>query len=83
MTKKSIITQSELQRMARVAKSEGVEVWVEIDGKRYGVSPADPKPKTKNVKPEEFETLAEWLAWREEQRAREDEPPALPKDFTF
>lgn len=83
MTKKSMITQSELQRMARVAKSEGVEVWVEIDGKRYGVSPAETKPKINKVKPGEFETFAEWQAWRDEQRAREDEPPPLPKDFTF
>lgn len=69
--------------MARVAKSEGVEVWVEIDGKRYGVSPAGQKSSTKNVKPDQFETFAEWQAWRDEKRAREDEPKPLPKDFTF
>ncbi|MCV9997303.1 hypothetical protein OE766_03500 [Pararhizobium sp. YC-54] len=83
MTKKSMITQSELQRMAKVAKAEGVEVWMEIDGKRYGVSPAGPKPKMNKVRPEEFETLAEWQAWRDEKRVREAEPEALPKDFAF
>lgn len=69
--------------MARVARAECVEVWMEIDGKRYGVSPVGPKAKKTIVKPEEFETLAEWLAWREDQRAREDEVKPLPKDFTF
>lgn len=83
MTKKSMITQSELQRMARVAKSEGVEVWVEIDGKRYGVSPAGLKPEMNKAKPGEFETFAEWQAWRDEKRAREAEPEPLPKDFAF
>lgn len=69
--------------MARVAKAEGVEVWMEIDGKHYGVSPPGPKPKMTKVKPGGFETVAEWQAWRDEQRAREAEPEALPKDFTF
>jgi hypothetical protein len=69
--------------MARVEKTEGVEVWVEIDGKRYSVSPSGHKPKTNKVKPEEFDTLAEWQAWRDEKRAASAEPEALPKDFAF
>jgi len=49
----------------------------------YGVSPAGPKAKKTNSKPEEFDTLAEWQAWRDTQRAEQAKFTPLPKDFTF
>jgi len=42
MTKRAFISQADLQRMAKVAKLEGVTVWVEIDGRKVGVSPYVP-----------------------------------------
>ncbi|MGP4691593.1 hypothetical protein [Agrobacterium cavarae] len=39
MTKKALVSQADLKRMAAIAKSEGVVVSVEIDGKKYSVSP--------------------------------------------
>ncbi|NTH65309.1 hypothetical protein G6L33_15740 [Agrobacterium rhizogenes] len=74
MTRKALVSSAELKRMAQIAKSEGVTVWIEVDGKRIGVSPniqdvsgqlpIDPKP-------EDFTSLAQWQAWRERERARE------------
>ncbi|OEC94400.1 hypothetical protein A9Z06_33390 [Rhizobium sp. YK2] len=46
MTKRAFISQADLQRMAKVAKLEGVTVWVEIDGKKVGVSPNIPRPQS-------------------------------------
>lgn len=56
MTKRAFISKADLRRMARVAKLEGVTVWVEIDGKKVGVSPNIPetlKPKTVEL-PDDF-----------------------------
>ena len=56
MTKRAFISQADLQRMAKVAKLDGVTVWVEIDGKKVGVSPdipETPKPKTVEL-PDDF-----------------------------
>jgi len=39
MTASALVKQSDLKRMAAIAKSQGVTVWIEIDGKRVGVSP--------------------------------------------
>ena len=39
MTNRALIREADLIRMARVAKREGVTVWMEIDGKKTGVSP--------------------------------------------
>lgn len=39
MTSPAIVRSSDLKRMADVAKSKGVTVWIEIDGRRVGVSP--------------------------------------------
>ncbi|SER58517.1 hypothetical protein [Rhizobium sp. NFR03] len=44
MTARAIITESELRRMARVVKSEGVRVGTEIDGRVYWVAPEHSKP---------------------------------------
>ncbi|GAC1042319.1 hypothetical protein [Rhizobium sp. SG526] len=42
MTASALIKESDLHRMAKVAKRDGVTVWVEIDGKKIGVSPDIP-----------------------------------------
>ena len=39
MTSPAIVRSADLKRMADVAKSKGVTVWIEIDGRRVGVSP--------------------------------------------
>jgi len=39
MTASALVKQSDLKRMATIAKEQGVTVWIEIDGKRVGVSP--------------------------------------------
>lgn len=74
MTTPALVKSADLKRMADVAKSKGVTVWIEINGRRVGVSPdiqgtASEKPVDK--KPEEFTSLAEWQAWRDRERARE------------
>ena len=55
---------------------------MEIDGKLRDLA-RGAKGKKSNSKPEEFETLAEWQAWRDTQRAKQAEFTPLPKDFTF
>jgi len=74
MTARAAIKAADLKRMADVAKLKGVTVWVEIDGRRVGVSPDiqdTPKPATVDLKPDDFTSLAEWQAWRDRERARE------------
>ena len=39
MTAKAFITESELRRMAKVAKTDGVRVEVEIGGRLFRVAP--------------------------------------------
>lgn len=39
MTASALVKQSDLKRMAAIAKSQGVTVWIEVNGKRVGVSP--------------------------------------------
>lgn len=39
MTAPALVKSADLKRMATVAKRENVTVWVEIDGRRFGVSP--------------------------------------------
>lgn len=39
MTAKALVKQAELKRMAAIAKSEGVVVSVEVDGRKFSVSP--------------------------------------------
>lgn len=74
MTASALVKQSDLKRMAAIAKSQGVTVWIEIDGKRVGVSPdiQDINKQTPiDRKPEDFTSLADWQAWRDQERARE------------
>ena len=42
MTAPAIIKAADLKRMAKVARANNVSVWIEIDGKRIGVSPEMP-----------------------------------------
>lgn len=42
MTAPALVRSSDLKRMAEVAKSKNVTVWIEIDGRRVGVSPDIP-----------------------------------------
>ncbi|MGZ9718748.1 hypothetical protein [Rhizobium miluonense] len=53
MTKRAFISQADLQRMAKVAKLEGVTVWVEIDGKKVGVSPYVPADHREDMEEDE------------------------------
>jgi hypothetical protein len=75
MTEPAFIKLGDLKRMATVAKSHNVTVWVEIDGRRVGVSPpgADTRAPIDidDGSPENFRSLAEWKAWRDRKRARE------------
>lgn len=74
MTTPALVKSADLKRMADVAKSKGVTVWIEINGRRVGVSPDSQSAtaeKPVDKKPEEFTSLAEWQAWRDRERARE------------
>ena len=46
MTARATITESELRRMAKIVKSEGVRVGTEINGRVYWVAPEQTKPPT-------------------------------------
>jgi hypothetical protein len=59
--------------MAKVAKREGVTVWMEIDGKKVGVSPeisSTQKQTHYERQPEGFASLAQWEAWKDLEHAR-------------
>lgn len=74
MTASALIKQSDLKRMAMIAKEQGVTVWIEVNGKRVGVSPDIQdihRAKPVDLQPEDFTSLAEWQAWRDQERARE------------
>jgi hypothetical protein len=44
MTTPALVKSADLKRMASIAKTQGVTVWIEtIDGRRVGVSPDIPK----------------------------------------
>lgn len=42
MTASALVKESDLKRMAKIAKTQGVTVWVEVNGTRVGVSPDIP-----------------------------------------
>lgn len=42
MTAPALVKSADLKRMADVAKAKGVTVWIEINGRRVGVSPDHP-----------------------------------------
>lgn len=74
MTASALVKQSDLKRMANIAKSEGVRVEIEVNGKIIRVTPDIPdinRAKPVDMQPEDFTSLAEWQAWRDQERARE------------
>lgn len=42
MTATALVKKADLRRLAAVAKEAGVSAWVEVDGKKFGVSPNIP-----------------------------------------
>ncbi len=74
MTASALVKQSDLKRMAQIAKSEGVRVEIEVNGKIIRVFPDITdihRPASVDLKPEDFTSLADWQAWRDQERARE------------
>ncbi len=65
MTKRALIKQAELKRMAAVAKSEGVVVSIEVDGRKFSVSPLVPGITSAGAPAQGFNSLDEWRAQRE------------------
>jgi len=57
MTTPALVKAADLKRMADVAKSKGVTVWIEINGRRVGVSPDIPAADAKKqiAKDEDFD----------------------------
>ncbi|WP_179875520.1 hypothetical protein [Sinorhizobium sp. BJ1] len=51
MTTPALVKAADLKSMADVAKAKGVTVWIEINGRRVGVSPDI--PSTSGEKPVE------------------------------
>jgi hypothetical protein len=56
MTRAAVVKESDLHRMAKIAKRDNVTVWMEIDGRRIGVSPEPPdaNPDKKVALPKDF-----------------------------
>jgi hypothetical protein len=74
VTRAALLKESDLHRMAKIAKRDGVRVEVEVNGKIIRISPDIPeinKPERVDLQPEDFTSLAEWQAWRDQERARE------------
>jgi len=45
MTGAALVKASDLKRMADVAKAKGVTVWIEVNGRRVGISPETRAPR--------------------------------------
>lgn len=56
MTTPALVKSADLKRMATIAKRENVTVWVEIDGRRFGVSP-DIQSKSKRDDLDDIEEI--------------------------
>ncbi len=56
MTATATVKKADLRRLAAVAKETGLSAWVEVDGKKFGVSPDIPaiNKATKVALPEDF-----------------------------
>lgn len=69
MTRAALVKESDLHRMAKIAKRDGVRVEVEIDGKIIRVSPDIPDSHKKNSVDEAISfggnSLSEWRARHE------------------
>lgn len=42
MTKKALVPLADLKRLAAIAKSEGVVVSIEVEGRKFSISPYTP-----------------------------------------
>jgi hypothetical protein len=74
MTRAALVKSSDLKRMAIVAKQTGMRFEIEVGGTIVRVLPDIPNshsPSRVDLKPEDFTSLAEWQAWRDQERARE------------
>jgi len=71
MTASALVKQSDLKRMATIAKEQGVTVWIEVNGKRVGVSPDNSSQISLDKKPKDFASFADWQTWRDQERVRE------------
>lgn len=65
MTRKAFIKQSDMRRMAAVAKEFSIRVEVEVDGVLVRFA-----PDSGQQQPGNFATLSEWQAWRERRPDR-------------
>jgi hypothetical protein len=74
MTRAALVKSADLRRLAEVAKKTGMRIEIEVGGAIVRVSPDIPeinKPERVDLQPEDFTSLAEWQAWRDQERARE------------
>lgn len=71
MTKPARVSQADLMRMAAVAKRTGMTVWVEVEGRKYGVSPpaVDKRSKIDDDIAYGGTSLAEWRERRPQRLA--------------
>lgn len=69
---RSSFRQADIERILRAAKAVGAVVQIDL---RSLVITVDPRPDSsapsQAVEPEDFTSLAEWQAWRDQERARE------------
>lgn len=71
MTEAAIIKTAEWKRMAKVANSEGVDCWQEINGRRYGVSPAGRGNLSENdIDLADNQPANGWAAWRDRHESK-------------
>lgn len=76
VTKRTPITQAELKRMAAIAKSEGVTVSVEMDGRKFSVSPhTAPRPAREEY---EYADINSYEGWKKRHLHKK-----LPDDFAL
>ncbi|WP_311272105.1 MULTISPECIES: hypothetical protein [unclassified Rhizobium] len=72
MTKKTFVKQAELKRMAAIAKSEGVVVSIEMDGRKFSVSPFVPEITSASTTNHGPSFLGEWRAQRDDRLRGDD-----------
>ena len=71
MSAPAIIPLADLTRMAKVAKTHGVAITTEINGRKFTVSPVTPdvhNPSPIDIQPENFTSLDDYQAWRDKAR---------------
>ncbi|SCX00700.1 hypothetical protein DSM25558_0163 [Agrobacterium sp. DSM 25558] len=80
MTKRALVKQAELKRMAAIAKSEGVVVSIEVDGRKFSVSPFIPESTHAGTPSQGPNSLDEWQAQRKARFGGDDSSAAnIPK----